>query len=642
MANRLLKKPALKYTPAQPGQAGSPARCWWETRTVQTLDEALNQIIYYGRLSGLTPQKALEVFGGIYADFLGGPSYTYQVQVCTPAVAPIPSVPAVITYDNLRGWNAGGRSINYLSGNGYVEFEISPLATGAVVGLAGITDSTLPNNCTHAFYVHSGVTELLENGASVQTITVDLSTRPRLRVSRSSGVVTFLVDGVVVRTSSLPSTGRAWLDAALYTSDDYVDNPVISNLLAGRAVGTVGITSYIDPRARAAGNVGIGGFAVGRTDGQVRTAASGNVGIGGTALGSGRHYGVGTTSVGVSGSASPAVNGVQGVAPRFATLAADYPVAYGSGSWAGWAGQAEGGFPDVLSAGGDGYVPPVMLASNVLVGAVGGSDGFAPGVAGKGADHPYGESAGVWGGYLIGRGYSPPFADGIIDWIEPVFMVDSWQPYVEVAAEFFSSIDVGDALDVEVVLQDGLDWFEALLASGTMDYVGDENAEFFSSLYVTSQSNYDNLAGMQYATNTRTAAITGYKDFDFLKIIQTDAGTYGLRADGVYRIASTSDDPIQAYVDFGAKLFDTTNPKHLDAIYFGLRTDGTVLAVVQDVDGVEKTYRVVARQDFMRTLTSRGKTSKQWRLRMELTDATKADLDNVEFVISTASRRWTR
>lgn len=149
-------------------------------------------------------------------------------------------------------------------------------------------------------------------------------------------------------------------------------------------------------------------------------------------------------------------------------------------------------------------------------------------------------------------------------------------------------------------------------------------------------------SNLQIATNAQTFSATNYSDFEFNSFAEVNGVTYGMRHDGIYILRKGDDDgATRDYsVDFGDDDFGSATRKNVDSIWFGLSSDGQeVFAKVSDDAGATYTYKVSQYAPTARAVVGRGITSRRWRLRLEVVDATEFDLDNVEFSIAASTRR---
>lgn len=149
---------------------------------------------------------------------------------------------------------------------------------------------------------------------------------------------------------------------------------------------------------------------------------------------------------------------------------------------------------------------------------------------------------------------------------------------------------------------------------------------------------------LQYATNLVTGAVTRYENFGFTGYARTIGSSYGVKPDGLYRIGGDSDDgdAISAAVDFAATSFGSNERKGLQVLYFGVATDGQVFGRLVEDNGTERTYRVVQYQDTAKLVPAQRPTSRFWRLRLEVADASYFDLDSIDWFVVSANRRITQ
>ena len=97
---------------------------------------------------------------------------------------------------------------------------------------------------------------------------------------------------------------------------------------------------------------------------------------------------------------------------------------------------------------------------------------------------------------------------------------------------------------------------------------------------------------------------------------------------------------IAALIDFGASDYGSAASKRISSIYAGINTDGAVYFRLTEAGGTERVYRAIEHtEEEARTRTAKGIASRHWRLRLELVDASFADLDNVEVEVGVGRRR---
>lgn len=147
----------------------------------------------------------------------------------------------------------------------------------------------------------------------------------------------------------------------------------------------------------------------------------------------------------------------------------------------------------------------------------------------------------------------------------------------------------------------------------------------------------------QLIYNLQTEAVTRVTGMDFTKIQRAGDYTYGIKSDGVYRIGrSDQAECISGLIEYGGTAFGSSAKKHIDAVYIGVATDGEVYLKLT-ADGVkERVYKAIQSRPTAKVRTGRGLTAREWGITLQVMDATDAQLDEVEFVVATATRRWTR
>jgi hypothetical protein len=116
------------------------------------------------------------------------------------------------------GWDAGAISENYLASgtDGWIQMGIKRLNKLRVFGLASYNTTTAFEDIDYGFQMRSRKTfRVVENGlvkASFGTFT----TTDIFRIERNGTTITYLYNGAVVYTSTVPSTGDLYADASLF------------------------------------------------------------------------------------------------------------------------------------------------------------------------------------------------------------------------------------------------------------------------------------------------------------------------------------------------------------------------------------------------------------------------------------------
>lgn len=198
----------------------------------------------------------------------------------------------------------------------------------------------------------------------------------------------------------------------------------------------------------------------------------------------------------------------------------------------------------------------------------------------------------------------------------------------------FSSTSVGDIV-IDATLPEFLTFLDANSPQMTL------LATLSSALSVSDTASASAQGLLQYATNLATGAVGRYNGFDFTGFCRVGMDTYGFKKDGLYKLDADSDDglPISALIEFAAEALAGTMQSRLVALFYGLSTDGQVFVRVIDDHDREVVYRAKERENQFRTNPYQGIKSRHWRMRLEVIDATFAELDTVEWVAGSTNRR---
>ncbi len=148
--------------------------------------------------------------------------------------------------------------------------------------------------------------------------------------------------------------------------------------------------------------------------------------------------------------------------------------------------------------------------------------------------------------------------------------------------------------------------------------------------------------GVAWVVNTESSASTRYDTYGFNSFARIGGKHYGARQDGVYLLEGTSDagEPITSGVSFGKQDFGTQALKHMDAVYAGVSSTGTLFLKVGDGKN-SYTYKARRKDDHMRTQRfdiGRGLRANYFDLQLT-SDADAFELDSVTFHVLPSSRR---
>lgn len=610
MANRLQKKAEVSYTPGSPYVPGKPAYC-----VADTGDTGI-------RLASGSTSPSADFTVNIFADDSGETHVWASGQVkyeepktttsskCYSAEPGTPATPGTVTYSSVTGWDAGGRSIAPLIGDGGFRFEVSQGAIGAVVGLVAEDYSQLPNEATHAFYVHGNTVEVMESGTVVATAPTPHDAAKPLLITRAGSRVFYLYDGWVHASEAPITADPVYLDAALYASGDYIDNPA---LLAGAQYGSGALSGSLPALEAFATDASSYGYLRGKLAPLLAQ-------INGTTHASGTLY---------------------GVLPPLAGMLVDRG-GYGQllGALPALLGDLHGGFPETTIGSLVGVLPPL---SGYLRGYTGGNGtlyGVLPSLAGMLTNRAgYGELRGELPAMRAFMLTLPPVdygrADNSILIVGDLFIATARQ-----SARAMSALQLSDTWVFTITLSDTV--FEALALSSDATAYRVLTALAQSGLLLGGDSGAS-AAAVQYAVNVLTGALTTYSGFDFGGFALAGDAVYACRPDGLYRLRPGDDDgsPIAVSVDFGTTDYGSVKAKTVQDVFLGLTTDGEVIVTLRS-DGTERSYRATARGPMMRATAARGAMGRRWNLALEVADATEFELDTVEHVVGVAARRQIR
>lgn len=592
MANRLVKLARVDYTLAVPAVSPTPAYCTTQTVRRPTSSGGRTTLTIYN--SG--PNQVSQSTSVWVYESSGSGSTGYRSvrrTVCYPAVPGTPGVPATSQEIAEIGWDAGAHSIRVFSGDFRFEFDIGQDSSGVLCGLA-------PAGLPPAEYntIRYGLRQVEDRLAVVELgrVVAEVPTYTpgqRLVIQRVGGVVTYRV-GTWTYESALRNTNPLGVYACLYVTGDFVDNPTIHSLFAIDAEVPWGWVDH---------------------DTESALAVRSSWGWSGEAT-----IGEGETFVSVSMSvwANESAVGEARLDVGGVTLAANDNIRL-----------------DI--AGVIHYIPMSMSSVGFSIGS-GESDWDAGGVLVKASDYMHGEvvyEAASVEVYAVaydeapGTGLASEFLAAADDYVtDPVLH-----------AIIHDGLVVGGYLEVILALDAGL--VEYLIPSDRYDVAAILTALLQSTVHISDDVRRAKAEMLQYATNLATGAVGRYEGFGFAGFTKVGMHTYGWKRDGLYRVVDAEDsgEYIQALIDFAAEDFDTTNRKSVRGLFFGADTDGALYARLTDDEGNSTTYRTIPYGDTYRANAAQRPTSRFWRLRLEIVDATVMDLDNIEWKVATTSRR---
>jgi len=580
--------------------------------------------------------------GGRFLGWSVGGNVQVREFQCYEKYKGVPAIPAKRSVDPQTGWNAGARSLQTIPLDGYAEFQLGTYIVGALVGFSSGTDTTSFAEASHAFYVFDGTVAVVERGVQVHTFApVDLASRPVFRIARAGSRVTLSVAGQSY-VSATPSAGVVQLDAVLYTANDYVENPYIATYQRGAGRAQLRVNGVQSRRGRGRGQLRLQGAAVAIVDGKRSGAGHTQLRLGGTAKGTVINHGRGSAALTLGGSARGVESRIHSKGPRGRIIAGNKPYSRVRSANGGYAIKASGGMPIINTGGVATVSPPIASEARLLVGNIGRVRTVGPRPRSVISEGPYARVRTSWGGYAS-RAYAPHYpVEGevlIYDWRELIVLAGTSDPDLVAYAQFISTLQL--ATSINYLLIHVADCLDSLLLGTSVSYVADLEAVFSSELLLGSNASAAGRAGLQYAVNVLNGALSVYQGFDFHAMVTTPQGVFGVGSDGVYRLGARGDagQTINASLLLGGNDFGSNTLKRIESLYFGLSTDGQLFARLRADGGDEQIYRVSGREQTANVRTARGVTGRTWALRLELLDATHADLQHVEFAVAASSRR---
>lgn len=616
MSNRLSKVQKLVYTPAIAPIAAREAYC-----VIVTSAQSYSGIRLFGGGSVAPVQPTAQVI----AKFLDGStevtiSYTSdggsyspyaptQVsrKVCYPAVKAVAGTPSKIdTLDNFA-WNAGARSIDPVPENGFFRAQLSLLPVGVQVGLCRRGFSSTYSEMSHSLVARRDLFSIVEGGSQVFGPAA-LPASAVVEVRRNGGVASYWVDDVEVYQSAIPSLGEAYGGALLYSAIDYVDTPAL------------GALSEPVPMSFSAAWPGL--VAAISEDAEYNAGVLEMPGL----------------QLLATLDAVPGYMQFSGVLPGLVSAISETAdVAWMRAKLRPMTLSATLGLEEEIPSSFIGLLPPLMLSSGLRSGGSLSFSGVLP-LAFVGADiASYSRLDAVMPMRLRMTTREPYLPANMVDGSDAMAAVDVHSLETALLLIAMDSLDVSGSAELVIVLEmvglDSLDLSDSTTLGSIVELLALEQVSIMSHAGAARQQ------ALQYAVNYLTGALTTYSDFDFIGFTQHAGDAFAWRADGLYRLGAESTEVIQMLADFGASDYGDAHLKRTEAAFVGVRTDGECYLRVTADDGIERVYRLLGDGNQKRAQLAKGVASRYWNLRLELTDASFATLDNVELAVGVTQRR---
>lgn len=666
MKNRLQKAPKITVIQGRDGVDGRAAGC----RTVKeligytsgsgrpTASNGVDFIWFPGNPLTNDPPRWIQVPAPLSPSTGGSaamPIYKETLE-CWPALTPIPAIPSKVIKSASNGWLDGARSDKDIKPEQFFEVDIRRNPIAIMVGLSDEGLKYSYNAMKHAIVIRSeGIYEVV-NGVDGVLQPKSIS---KLKISRQGSTVYYYADDIVVAETHMDESRELYAYVLLYASTDYVFNPRIGAVAGGTSellietfinsapMGISALEIQTDAVAMFDGNIyvkGLSAFAI-RSDGKahaaVRTEGTASVSIGSYASTySGLSLDSRANSQGiVEGSMTCALGalGIRGAAAEkvIARAFGVFPSIRLNGSLARAEAQAIGA---------EGLFPAPTIYSWVLNG------GFMSGEAvlhakGKASELPY------FGGtinYVINPvigGWFDDMAKGVISTNELVLAKDYLDLDSSYLFSFLDGISAGFNPGVfDVYMLVGMSLNESIFTSDELSFDALLELIINEQIQISPNTSIARQEALQYAVNSITGALSRYSNFGFKQFATSSCTTYAITDTGIYELLGNRDgsDTISASIDFGASDYGTAQSKRVSSVYAGIATDGGVYIKVAGDRGEEIVYKAINYGTESRSKTAKGIVAKHWRIRLELTDASYADLDNIEVEVGVSQRRLQR
>lgn len=674
MANLLKKQPKVVYTPSVQGVAYKPEYCYSEDYIkgyTQRKDDRQQKPLPPSTIySGVNiPAGASPVYGPdgqvwwlvpvsttpVTPGYIGSskvPVYGKRV-VCIPEVKSVPGIPGRIDYAANNGWNGGARSIEAVPVDGYFEVILPDNPVGVIVGLSdGKKDHSYGHASHAAVFRPSGVTPI-EYGFDTD---IEHPLGKKIRIVRTTDSVITYVDGVLISRSSNAITGEAYVDVSLYAVSDFVDSPSIgeyhessgeSELFAYAELAQIpGGTAVFTIQSEAVVFSGDVALSSGMSEFRILSAGQSSALYSTPEVMAGLHTNSFIDSYGVFYPGDPVARYEKGISyANGASVTAGYiaeaSIAKAAGYFSRPTLEARINRPEAEVVQAVGVFPQPMFTGNMLNGAFSSAESTfcAKGVASEG---PYfGGIAPAATKYQL-VAWEPYEPDDQMDGGEQLFSIDNFS--LDSAVLFFinEGMQISSNLDLYLIIN--LEAYESVCVGSGLTLNSVIEMMIRERVAVAGSVTQARKESIQYAVNAISGALSLYENFGFKQFATAAGKTYAVKDDGLYVLTGGTDNgnPLSASIDFGASDFGVAQSKRLSTVFAGIATDGDVYLRVSGDGGQTQVYRAISRGDEAKATTAKGLVARHWRVKLELMNASYADVDNLEIEIGVSQRRQSR
>lgn len=681
MANRLSRNSGFAFIPGTPEVLARAAGC----KTQYALDEGMYWISYrynnywspstasnYSPPSTYDPETGKrwvdEEYMPRYHDMSLGAQYAFTTrQVCWPAQIYVPGTPSRAISSSV-GWGSGARSVNLLKVGYSFQVDLYSNLRSAMIGVSNKYPRYTPAAISSSLRINGDYATPAVNGVDLPDVNI---TSQRLLVARTKDSVKYIMGGMVLLSVPTNSEDALYISAALYSAYDILEDPKFLPSADAGNDAEMRIESFLDPTPRgvsefkieAYGDMYQYGVSVMRIQADGEPAANYFM------------YGVSPESDLTAYAAVPTLRGTQDAHLAFGEIA----TAHGFSGFVGAASETHlsrmvGVWPpytlDATSSNGndggtelegaEGLFPNSKLVSSYLNGGV---------MRGAGSVRTAGKAtytAMMTGGVRVfqmpvphGVFYDPRYTD--LRDFDAVLTSLELELDSSIMFALFDGVQISGSLDIYLIvnmtMHDMVLAEEAMSFNALLELLINERILVDASSAASSISVKDGvivppldppkaarMEALQYAVNSITGALSRYQNFGFSQFATSGCSTYAMDGFGVYKLGGSDDDgdPISAAIDFGATDYGTAQGKRVSSVYAGLTTDGEAYIRVSGDSGGEAVYKAISYGNESRARTAKGLVARHWRVRLELTDATFADLDNMEVEIGVSQRRLSR
>lgn len=549
--------------------------------------------------------------GGGYSSQGGGyssqlkPRYE-MTKTCYPAIQAVAGQPARIDYTAHTGWNSGARTRKVIPQFGSFKGALLSTLAATQFGFSDAYFNHTYSYMTHSIVARPGTWSIVERGITVATGALAANAVVELR--RLSGKVIYLANGVELYTSNSVAMGEIYGAALLYSLGDGVDDARIT------ALDTVSQLSIKAPAFRLLADEGASAAYADIQLPMWRLAAQ-----------MGPRDGENSLSL---------------VMPAFKLICADRPFSFMSVKLpmpqiTATMSQPERELSQLVLR-----VPAPILSATLISGQSLQYDKALPAPLLVGADRLFSYMNVTLPG-IVRIGASEPYMPpGEIDGLDAVIAHDTASLESALLLLAVDSLGVTSSeADIFIVFEllgmDSLGFADNASLGQMVEMLAMERVAINSTTAAAQRQ------ALQYAVNVTTGAMTTYAGFDFQGFTRCRGETYAWRPDGLYRIGAGTDNGafIQALADFGASDFGSKQVKRSDSLFLGVRTDGRCYLRVQADNGPERTYEVREGNNVSRARLAKGVAGRYWSIKLELTDASFAEVDSLEVSIGATQRR---